>query len=848
MNPKLWIFVLWFCATGCVGDSGRQSADEEAVSFESVVESSDHMEGLFDLYRDRKTGQVYLAIKPEQIDQEFIYISFISDGVIEAGNFRGFFGDNKIISLRRYFNRIEFVGENTAFYFDPGNALSRSANANISTAVLAVQDIVTTDEDSGTMLIKADDLFLTESLQQVKPSPEPDKDENAEKTFELGTLSETRNKIYLVRSYPQNTDVFVDYVYEDPAPVVRGQEDVTDSRYVSVRIQHSFVKVPENDYLPRIDDPRVGYFTRYITDLTSPANAPYRDLITRWHLTRQQPDAELSEPVEPIVFWIENTTPVELRETIRDAALAWNQSFEKAGFRNAVQVKIQPDDADWDAGDIRYNVLRWASSPQPPFGGYGPSFTNPRTGQILGADIMLEYSYLTNRLRIEKLLETVASGGASRPVVGSAMYCSLGHGLQLGNMFGAQVLKTTGADSALQKQMTHDSLYYLILHEIGHTLGLNHNMKATQTLTIDEAFDQQVVDRKGLSGSVMDYPAINLAPPGRKQTRFYPVRPGPYDDWAIEFGYSPALDAADGERRRSALLDRSTEPELVFGNDADDMRAPGAGIDPRVNIYDMSADAIGYATERFGLMDAVIRDLQNKFGTEGESYQALNDAYLALADQFARSANTISRYIGGVYVNRAMVGQPGADTPFVPVSLADQKRALDVLKRCVFAPDALHGPQDLYNHLQQQRRSFDFFGLTEDPKLHALMLTIHKAVLDHLLHPIVLARITDSRQYGNRYELGIFLEDLTDAIFSEDLQGNVNTYRQNLQLEYVNRLVAMVSGETKAQFDYPSQSVALHNLRQIESTLTGNRGIDAETRAHRANILYTIRRGLDSDS
>ncbi len=846
MNLKVWIFLLLFSVAGCSGGSGDQASDGESVSFASVVEKSEHLEGLFDLYRDKESGETYLAIKPEQIDQEFIYIAFVTDGVVEGGFFRGAFGDNKIISLRRHFDRLEFINENTAFYFDSDNALSRAADANISNAILAVQKIVAEDEDSGTILIKADDIFLSESLQQIKQAPNPDP--NAEKTFELGKLSETKNKIYEVKSYPENTNVFVDYVYENPAPLIRGQGDVTDSRYVSVRIQHSFVKVPENDYQPRIDDPRVGYFTQYITDLTSRSSAPYRDLIRRWHLKKKDADSELSEPVEPIVWWIENTTPVELRDTIKGAALAWNQSFEKAGFKNAVQVKIQPDDAEWDAGDIRYNVLRWTSSPQPPFGGYGPSFTNPRTGQIIGADVMLEYSFITNRLRIQKLMETVASGGVPKAIAGKAMYCSLGHGLQLSNIFGTQVLKAAGASGELREQMIDDSLRYLILHEIGHTLGLNHNMKATQVLTLDEAFDEQVVEVKGLSGSVMDYPAINLAPPGRGHTRFYSVRPGPYDDWAVEFGYSPALDGADGQARRAALLNRSTEPDLIFGNDADDMRAPGKGIDPRVNIYDMSADAISYAVERMNLVDSVMGQMRNKYGTEGESYQELHDAFLILATQFARSANTISRYIGGVYVNRAMVGQPGATTPFVPVSLSDQERAMAALRRDIFAPNVFSGSADLYNRLRQQRRSFDFYEVTEDPKLHELMLTIHKAVLDHLLHPVVLTRISDSRQYGNQYRLGSFVEDLSNAIFSDDMPRSVNTYRQNLQLEYVNRLIAMVSGETKAQFDFLSQSTALHNLRQIESALKGNRGVDAETRAHRANILYTIRRGLDTDS
>ena len=844
MNLKVWLVLLVFVLAGCSGGAGDSGSEGEAVSFASIVEKSEHHEGLFDVYRDKKSGETYLAIKPDQIDQEFIYHAVVTDGVVEGGTFRGAFADNKIISIRRHFNRIEFVNNNASFYFDPDSALSRAADANISDAVIAVQDIVAEDEGNGTILIKADDVFLKESLQQIKGPPNPDP--NAEKRFELGTLSETKNKIYEVRSYPENTNIFVDYVYENPAPLVQGQRDITDSRFVSVRLQHSLVKVPDNDYQPRIDDPRVGYFLEYITDLTSHSHAPYRDLIIRWDLRKKDPDAELSEPVEPIVWWIENTTPVEIRESIKEGALAWNQSFEKAGFKNAVQVKVQPDDADWDAGDIRYNVLRWTSSPQPPFGGYGPAFTNPRTGQIIGADIMLENVFLTNRIQLADLLESISGSETLHGLAGRTIRCSVGHNLQLSNIFGRQALKSMGLGGELEARMLDEGVRMLILHEIGHTLGLNHNMKASQIYTVEQLADADFVAENGLTGSVMDYAPVHLATPGRSQTGFYDVKPGRYDDWAIEFGYSPDLDGPDGEARRKALLNRSTEPLLTFGNDADDMRSPGAGIDPRVMIGDMSADAITYASERLNLVDEMLGDLRNKTGKEGESYQQLVNAYTSMFYEFASASRTMSRYVGGVHVNRAMVDQPGAKTPLVPVALSDQKRAMATLRSKVFAPDAFAGSDDLYSHLRQQRRSFDFYGATEDPKPHELVLAVQKSVLDHLLHPVVLRRISDSRQYGNQYPLGDVVEDLTNAVFGDDMRSSVNTFRQNLQLEYVNRLVAMVSGDAKANFDYLSQSTALHNLRQIERSLRSNPGVDTETQAHRANILYTIERGLDT--
>ena len=846
MTLKIWVTLVLVALAGCSGAPGGSDAKGKAVSFDSVVEKSERLEGLFDVYRDKKSGETYLAIRPDQIDQEFIYSAVITDGVVEAGTFRGAFGDNKIISIRRHFNRIEFVNENTSFYFDPDNAIARAADANISSAVIAAQDIVSENKKDGTVLIKADDIFLKESLQQLKAPPNPDP--NAEKRFELGTLSENKNKIYEVRSYPENTNIFVDYVFENPAPLVEAQRDVTDSRFVSIRLQHSLVKIPDNDYKPRVDDPRVGYFLQYVTDLTSHSHAPYRDLIRRWDLQKKDPDAELSEPVEPIVWWIENTTPVEIRDTIKEGALAWNQSFEKAGFKNAVQVEVQPDDAEWDAGDIRYNVLRWTSSPQPPFGGYGPSFTNPRTGQILGADIMLEHVFLTNRVRLEKILESIAGTGTSNRVMGRAVHCSLGHNLQLSNIFGRHAIKAMGLGGAQQARMLDEGIRMLILHEIGHTLGLNHNMKASQIYSIGELSDADFVAENGLTGSVMDYAPVHLATPGRSQTGFYDVKPGHYDDWAIEFGYSPDLDGPDGEARRNELLNRSTEALLTFGNDADDMRAPGAGIDPRVNIGDMSSDAISYASERLDLVDELLGSLRDHTGEEGESYQELVNAYLVMSSEFAVAARTISRYVGGVHVNRAMIGQPGATTPYVPVALSEQKRAMATLRDKVFAPDAFAGSEELFSHLRQQRRDFDFYGLTEDPKLHEIVLAVHKSVLDHLMHPVVLKRISDSRQYGNQYPLVDVLDDLTNAIFSDDMPRAVNTYRQNLQLEYVNRLVTMLSGETKAKFDYLSQSIALHSLRRIESAMRTNPGSDNETRAHRANILYTIERGLDADT
>jgi hypothetical protein len=351
----------------------------------------------------------------------------------------------------------------------------------------------------------------------------------------------------------------------------------------------------------------------------------------------------------------------------------------------------------------------------------------------------------------------------------------------------------------------------------------------------------------GLHGSVMDYPTVPFAMPGKPQGQFWTTRPGPYDHWALTFGYSPAVaDAAAEHARLQTILARSTEPALAFGNDADLMRAPGTALDPRVMFDDMTSDPIGFARSQIEVVNATAPMFVERLTRDGRSYQELLNGFFTAASRYRDAARSASRFIGGVYVERAMVNQPGAGAPLAPVAAEDQRRALKLLRDEVFAPDAfaaLTGPAEM---LLAQRRGFDHFGRNEDPKLHTLALDTQKEVLDHLLHPNVLLRLTDTRLYGNEYTVGNLLVDLTAAVFADDLDGAVNTFRQNLQLEYVQRLIAIVTPATDNRYDHVARSMALDRLRWIDAELARRRGSDAETAAHRQHVRYRIERGLDT--
>ncbi|KAA5821470.1 DUF5117 domain-containing protein [Algibacter amylolyticus] len=802
-------------------------------SIADLTKSSKKIEGLFTVYQDTITGEIQMVITKNQLDKEFIYFSQIADGVLDAGRInRGSYKGSKVFTVSKYFNKIEFTTQNTSFYFAPNNAISKSKDANISQGIMASLKIEATNADEGLYLIKANDLFLKETFSQIKPSSRPG---TSPSSFKLGGLDKGKTKINDIKNYPENVNLEVEYVYSAPSVLNGGSSAVSDGRNVSIKVFHSLIAMPENDFEPRFDDPRVGYFTTEITDQTSTSVTPYRDLINRWNLVKKNPEAELSEPVKPITWWMENSTPIQWRETIKNAVLQWNVAFEKAGFKNAIVVKQQPDDADWDAGDIRYNVLRWTASPTPPFGGYGPSMKNPKTGEIFGADIMLEYKHFTNRVFYEKVFETSSNESLNNTINHQEdLYCSLGHELHNEVMFASTVASVAGGSDLEMERIKKESMTALIMHEVGHTLGLNHNMKASQLFSPEQLADADFIRGKCLTASVMDYAALNVTRDRSKQGQYDDVAVGPYDIWAIQLGYRPFKTEAE----RQALLNESTKPEHIFGNDADDMRYPGKAIDPRVNVSDQSNNQIKWAVDRIELSNDLMKDLKFKFIKTGESYQELRSVYYLLSGQKASATNTISRFIGGVYVDRSMAGQDQASQPYTPVSLKDQKRAMSALKIYVFAPDAFQAPNDLYNYLAKQRRGFNFMNAPEDPKIHNQVLGYQKNVLSQLLHYNTLQRITDSELYGNEYTLSSFMVDLNNAIFKSDIYGSVNSFRQNLQLEYTNMLIDMLTGKQNTKYTNTAKSMALYNLKAIRSMAAPSGNI--ASRAHKQHLRTLI--------
>ncbi|MDC1063468.1 zinc-dependent metalloprotease [Flavobacteriales bacterium] len=799
----------------------NKKSKKEVVKADAIKDKTKGCEvfdGLFKIYQNKKNGKSFIEIDTSHLDKEFIYFSYIENGVTDAGAVKGSYRGSKIIKISKFYNKIDFTINNTRYYFDEESQLSKASNTNINTPLIISEEIIVKNGDKTRFLINADNIFLNESLQQVKYSYP-----GGYKGFRLGNLSKSKTRYNKIRNYPDNTDVVVNYYYESKYPSRRGGEAITDSRNVSVLVQHSLVRMPDDNYIPRVDDTRVGFFTTQSNHMTTLDQVNYRDFINRWRLEKKDPTKELSEPIKPIVYWIENTTPLEFRDIIKEGVERWNIAFKEAGFIDAVQVKIQPDTAEWDAGDIRYNVLRWTSSPNPPWGGYGPSFVNPRTGEILGADIMLEWSYVTNRI--------VADNLYNDNNLEDKNCCSAAHFQQVENSLGLNYIKNMNLGEEMEEELVKQSLYRLVLHEVGHTIGLNHNFKASALLTTDELNNKEIVDEKGVTSSVMDYPAININKNPENQALFFDVKPGIYDIWAIQFGYTQFIE--NDSEGIDKILSRSTEKELAFANDALDMRSPGKGSDPNAMIYDLSSNQLDHSVDKINMVVDILKNLKSKYTSDNDTYEELYRSYINLVYSYYQALNIVTRQIGGVYIDLSHTDQNSEKKPFESVDKETQKKAMDILAKYAFSNKILL-QEDLFPYLMKQRRGFN---VSSDPTIHQRILRYQNFLLNHLLNSRVLLRISNSSLYGNEYKLPYYMIDLRNSIFASDIDKNVSTIRQNIQVSYVNRLLSIVN--SKSSYDNLAKTSAYYNLNWLKDNLDNKLG-NLQTRQHKDYILYLI--------
>jgi predicted Zn-dependent protease len=847
----------------------KSNWQENLLPFDSAIEGTEKLEGLFPLYRHPETGAIYAEITPAQLDTNFLCTITIESGIGERGLYSGMPLEDFLFYFHRVNDKVQFVVRNVNFRTDPDDPQIRSLKRSFSDSVLYALPIQSIHPERESILIDLGEMLLTDFpgissfLQWALGSPYAI---DAEKSY-FGEAT----------AFPLNVEIESIYTFAAAGEQQANILTLPDTRAFTLRMHYSFSKLEENNsYRPRIADDRVGYFITVYQDFSNDnRKEPFVRYINRWHLEKENPSALLSPPKKPITFWIDNAVPVEYRDAIRQGVLMWNKAFEKAGFLNAIEVQQMPDDADWDPADVRYNTIRWFNS----LDGYfamGPSRVNPLTGEILDADIIVDSNFVrVIKREYSTLVEQQQSGDPSlfnqnvascadewidrylHPTEAATTKPAFSQMLQRHDLcFGMQAADqlSVGAismslidgiepDTPEMKAYVEQFLQSLIAHEVGHTLGLRHNFHGSTMLMPEELHKTEVTRTRGLVASVMDYTPVNLSPIGVPQGDYYPVVVGPYDEWAIQYGYKP-LSGIKPEQELPYLkkiAQRSAHPDLSYATDEDIW---ADDIDPYAHPFDLSEDVLLHSQLQMDNARDMWTKLERRYLPKGESYNELRVLFDTIFGYYFRQAYFVTQFVGGQSFHRNHIGDPNGRPPFIAVPAAKQRQALATLQTYIFNDQAFQFSPELLNNLAPSRWAHwgnDVPMERLDYPIYEQISFLQRVVLRALMYPQRLARLRDAElkaQPGQALMLPELFDTLHQGIWTEVMvsgpSASISTLRRALQREYLEILTQMVLGQSNAPDD--ARTLARYKLRQLREDigvrLANANQLDTYTQAH----------------
>ncbi|MBW4560131.1 MAG: zinc-dependent metalloprotease [Mojavia pulchra JT2-VF2] len=876
-----------------------EARKEDWRRFRELIKGTDKLEGLFTLYHSQDSGKIYLELEPEQLNKNYLATVTLESGLGESGIYSGLPLSDFLFYFRRVNNNLHFVVRNVKFRTETSEPEQRSLARSFSDSVLYSLEIDSIDPHNKNILINLDNL-----LMQDFPGLTPILKYSLQADYHLEA-----SKSYFsdVNSFPENVEI--DSIYGFSSSEGANLVTLPDSRALTLKVHYSFSQLRENNgYIPRLADDRVGYFITAFQDFShNNAQESFVRYINRWHLEPSDPNAPLSPAKKPIVFWIENAVPLEYRGAVSEGVLMWNKAFEKAGFLNAIEVRQMPDDADWQPADVRYNTIRWFNSLDAGFA-RGPMRVNPFTGEILDADIIVDANMVRSIQHEYRALMDANSSLNRNPcqekaksnnfvLLPSSDLCYGEQSLNEAAMgaLALSVLQNATPGSEAMKKYVHQYLRSVIAHEVGHTLGLRHNFHGSTMLAPQELNNTEITHTKGLAGSVMDYLPVNMAPQGVQQGDYFPEVVGPYDEWAIEYGYKinpqAVLEAIIPEAEKSFLEQIalvSPQPELSYATDEDIW-----DVNPLANVWDMSNDVLVYSQWQMDNARVMWQRLDKHYLSPGESYSNLRVLFNRVLKYYFRNATLLCEYIGGqsfqrLHASKLGTGDRGSgigdldkssglqttldslknsfpvpstqypapeqrsslrlsdDTSwaFVPVSLQKQRQVLTKLQEYVFTEDAFSFSPQLLNQLAPSR--WQHWGSPVpnnrlDYPIHERILGFQSGVLRSLLDSDRLNRLRDielKTQPGEALSIPELFDTLQKGIWTEVLAPEpkpISSIRRSLQREHLNILLEMVLGTAEAPED--GRTLAWYELRQLQKAIDIrlkqlNENLDVYTLAH----------------
>jgi len=810
-----------------------------------AIKDYNKISGLWSFYYDENKNKLLLSLEPKHFESEYMM------NITRQSGDAYYYGSSAMLNefpfiFKQVGENIQMIHVNVLFRADKEKSISKAVENDFSNSIIATTKIISKEHDSTkAILVDANKLFIRD-ISYISQRAK------GKYKFDL------KNSSFIdIESFEKNIELEISAHYISSK--YTDSYTLPNSRSMEMKYHISIMELLANDFIPRPVDDRIGYFSTIYQDYSNTLQeSQYVRYIQKWNLVKKDSYSKLSEPVEPIVYWIENTVPEEFRDAIKEGIESWNIAFEAIGFKNAIIAKQMPDDATWNPADIRYNTIRWFIQPG---SGYavGPSRANPYNGQLYDADIRISADFVTSFYKefdeyvVPITEDEIASLWHDNHNHDEGELCNYSENLKREMAYGWNQLIINGGLSGTQEDLeryVHQGLVDLVLHEVGHTLGLRHNFKGSSIYSVEQLSDKNFTQKYGISGSVMDYHPVCLLDGGHT---LFQTKPGPYDMWAIQYGYEQ-FHSNDLITNLENIASQSNHPLLVYGTDEDSFGTSSKGIDPLCNVWDMSNNPIEFYKDELKGVNYLWDNLLKKFEVPGETYQKIRSVFSQGIGEYMYAGRSATKFIGGINFSRNHIGDFSQQSPFTIIDSRSQREALDFILINYFDKNAFNFSPELLNKLAPERNEDfrDYVWTLDRPDypIHSVVKRMQMYPLYSLYHPRRLSRVKDNELKNNTSDIFRMEELFTkvnDVIWQElEHKENINSYKRELQIMHITMLSNIL---------YNTDSMPADAIAFARSSLSGilkniylsmvNSDVDYYTKSHQEYCSKLIEAVLD---